>query len=41
MTKKRVLLIVPAFNEEQNIEKTIGQIKAYQPRDDYYRADYG
>lgn len=35
MTKKRVLLIVPAFNEEQNIEKTIGQIKAYQPRDDY------
>ena len=37
--KKRVLLIIPAYNEEQNIEATIRQITAY-PQQERYVLDY-
>ena len=39
MTQKRVLLIIPAYNEEQNIEATIRQITAY-PKQERYVLDY-
>ena len=39
MTQKRVLLIIPAYNEEQNIEATIRQITAY-PQQERYVLDY-
>ena len=39
MPQKRVLLIIPAYNEEQNIEATIRQITAY-PKQERYVLDY-
>ena len=39
MTQKRVLLIIPAYNEEQNIEATVSQIMAY-PKQERYALDY-
>lgn len=35
MSQKRVLLIIPAYNEERNIEKTIGQILSFPPQEGF------
>ena len=36
MSQKRVLLIIPAYNEERNIEKTIGQILSFPPQEGFF-----